>query len=108
MPSTTWPAWLDDLRTTDGGEKRPVGEIASAALVLTGKYSPCRECANTLTDLATRFPGAELILDYSKARELHPDWEGNPNACDAAIRGWQVTGFADQGAAARPVTMARE
>ena len=86
-------AWVDGLLTTEGGTRRKMGDVTAVKFVLTGKYSPCRECANTLTDVAQRFPNAELTFDYSAAKALHSDWDGNESACLAAIKGWNVIGF---------------
>lgn len=79
-----------------GHEDTPV---ASARLVITGKFTPCSGCASELARLATGIRGknakADLVCDYSGVKELHPDWETEAQ-CAAAIKGWTVVGLSSK------------
>ncbi|GAA2610606.1 eCIS core domain-containing protein [Paractinoplanes durhamensis] len=75
--------------------EQAVGKVVKINAKLDGRWSPCKQCANTLSDIATYVrqqapPGAQisLRLDYTGVKGIFADWNGDDAACLAAIKGW--------------------
>ncbi|GIF25958.1 hypothetical protein Ate02nite_86880 [Paractinoplanes tereljensis] len=91
--------------------EQEMGKVVTIVATLSGDWSPCRQCANSLTEIATYVrqqapPGAQINLrfDYSGVAAVFRDWNGDDGACRAAINGWdQVVGLG--GTKAAPLTI---
>jgi hypothetical protein len=74
--------------------------VIGVELQLRGDWTPCRNCARTLTEMAAevrKTAGEEptkLTVDCRSVK-LHPDWNGNAGALKAALVGWDRVDLPD-------------
>jgi hypothetical protein len=69
-----------------------LGLVAGMRVEISGKWTPCRDCAGTLKELATalkaRNPKVSLSITWGPNVRLHGSWNGDSEALIKALSGW--------------------